>query len=81
MTYSAALLRMIECARLVGDTFMEKTFAERLALNSPGMDSFLAPTGDCERRACCLAPAACCCCCFRTCLCVSLMALLRATDF
>jgi hypothetical protein len=46
ITYSAALLRMIECAKLVGDEFLVSQFTQRLQLNAAGTNEFLAPSGD-----------------------------------
>lgn len=46
VTYSAALIKLVELCKLAGDATLESLYAARLALNLKGLANYLAPTGD-----------------------------------
>eukprot|EP00656_Telonema_subtile_P052705 TRINITY_DN7418_c0_g1_i2.p1 TRINITY_DN7418_c0_g1~~TRINITY_DN7418_c0_g1_i2.p1 ORF type:complete len:421 (-),score=84.05 TRINITY_DN7418_c0_g1_i2:45-1307(-) len=46
ITYSAALLRLVELAKLVQSSAAEQLYSARLQMNLKGLDQFLAPTSD-----------------------------------
>lgn len=46
VTYSAALMKLVELCKMAGDAALESLYAARLALNIKGLNHYLAPTGD-----------------------------------
>jgi hypothetical protein len=46
VTYSGALIRLVEVAKLANDTALASLYAARLALNRKGLHNYLAPAGD-----------------------------------
>ena len=46
VTYSAALIKLVEICKIAGDANLQALYEARLALNLRGLHNYLAPTGD-----------------------------------
>jgi hypothetical protein len=46
VTYSGALIRLIELCKLADDNTLEELYIARLGLNLKGLHNYLAPEGD-----------------------------------